>query len=153
MCSWSLYLRDYNCNQCKLCKTALFSIFESVGAYSVSVVLFWLVVFHYIKLSFKNNCFYNVSSPTLFGSLPSLIRSKMVLLILNLISKLLIKFLSLGVPRKLSKLLQPNEESMEVRCSNTAYCKSVYKVQCEQQGKKLGAVRNCFWEELPPTEF
>lgn len=61
----------------------------------------------------------------LLDSVPGLIRSKMVLLILNLISKLLIKMLSLGIPRKLQKLYSPNEGDAEVKCSNAMYCESV----------------------------
>lgn len=71
-------------------------------------------------------------SKLFLDSLLSLFRSKMVLLIPNLISKLFIKVFSLAVSRKLSKILQPNEGDTEVRYSDTMYYKSVYRVQCEQ---------------------
>ena len=66
------------------------------------------------------------------SSLHSLVRSEMMLLILNLISKLFIEFLSAGVPKKKKnqKLYIIMREITKVKCfiQSKYYCKSIYKV-------------------------
>ena len=65
------------------------------------------------------------------SSLHSLVRSKMMLLILNLISKLFIELLSAGEPKKKNqKLYIIMREITKVKCfiQSKYYCKSIYKV-------------------------